>query len=100
MTNQLKSQENLPTEFPQSTLQQTAENIYNIEKANNVNNIVNYVPPRTMLPTDGFYNLFVKYDEKYEGTCFTIPRKKEFLIGQQNRLVLSSLSFHLKMSRK
>lgn len=76
MTNQLKSQENLPTEFPQSTLQQTAENIYNIEKANNVNNIVNYVPPRTMLPTDGFYNLFVKYDEKYEGTCFTIPRKR------------------------
>ena len=88
MTNQLKSQENLPTEFPQSTLQQTAENIYNIEKANNVNNIVNYVPPRTMLPTDGFYNLFLQYQEK------------EFLIGQQNRLVLSSLSFHLKMSRK
>ena len=26
--------------------------------------------------------------------------EKKFLIGQQNRLVLSSLSFHLKMSRK
>ncbi|WP_455443574.1 hypothetical protein [Streptococcus salivarius] len=46
------------------------------QHANNVNNIVNYVPSRTMLPTDGFYNLFVKYDEKYEGACFTIPRKR------------------------
>lgn len=99
MTNQLKSQENLPTEFPQSTLQQTAENIYNIEKANNVNNIVNYVPPRTMLPTDGFYNLFVNTMRNMRELVLQY-QEKEFLIGQQNRLVLSSLSFHLKMSRK
>jgi hypothetical protein len=76
LTNSLKRQDNLPSEFPQQPLQQTADRIYNIEQANNVNNIVNYVPSRTMLPTDGFYNLFVKYDEEYEGTYFTIPRKK------------------------
>ena len=66
MTNSLKRQGNLPSEFPQQPLQQNAERIYNIEQANNVNNIVNYVPARKILSPNEYYNLFIIYGEQYE----------------------------------
>ena len=78
MTNQLKSQENLPTEFPQSTLQQNADRIYNIEQANNVNNIVNYTPARKILSPNEYYNLFIIYGEQYERDSFTIENGRIF----------------------
>lgn len=78
MTNSLKRQGNLPSEFPQQPLQQNAERIYNIEQANNVNNIVNYVPARKILSPNEYYNLFIIYDEQYERDSFTIENGRIF----------------------
>ena len=78
MTNSLKRQGNLPSEFPQQPLQQNAERIYNIEQANNVNNIVNYVPARKILSPNEYYNLFIIYGEQYEGDSFTIENGRIF----------------------
>ena len=71
-------QENLPSGFPTQTLQQNAERIYNIEQANNVNNIVNYVPARKKLSPNEYYNLFIIYGEQYEGDSFTIENGRIF----------------------
>jgi hypothetical protein len=78
LTNSLKRQGNLPSEFPQQPLQQNAERIYNIEQANNVNNIVNYVPARKILSPNEYYNLFIIYGEQYEGDSFTIENGRIF----------------------
>lgn len=78
MTNSLKRQGNLPSEFPQQPLQQNAERIYNIEQANNVNNIVNYVPASKILSPNEYYNLFIIYGEQYEGDSFTIENGRIF----------------------
>ena len=56
-----------------AVVNQYANDIYNIKTANN---IINNNPSRAVLSSDGFYNLFVKYDEEYEGTCFTIRRDR------------------------
>ena len=58
MTNLPDRQGDLPSEFPKQTLQQNADRIYNIEQANNVNNIVNYVPARINLSPTEYYILF------------------------------------------
>ena len=74
MTNSLKRQDNLPSEFPQQQLQQTADRIYNIEQADNVN----HVPARKILSPNEYYNLFIIYDEQYEGDSFTIENSRIF----------------------
>lgn len=71
-------QESLPSAFPTQALQQNAERIYNIEQANNVNNIVNYVPARKILSPNEYYNLFIIYGEQYEGDSFTIEHDRVF----------------------
>lgn len=71
-------QENLPSVFPKQALQQNADRIYNIEQANNVNNIVNYAPARKMLSPNEYYNLFIIYGEQYEGDSFTIENGRIF----------------------
>lgn len=68
----------MPSEFPQQPLQQTADRIYNIEQANNINNIVNYVPARKILSPNEYYNLFIIYGEQYEGDSFTIESGRIF----------------------
>ena len=78
MTNLPDIQGNLPSEFPKQTLQQNADRIYNIEQANNVNNIVNYVPARNTLSQNNYYNLFIIYGEQYEGDSFTIENGRIF----------------------
>ncbi|MEN4334387.1 hypothetical protein [Streptococcus pyogenes] len=78
MTNSLKRQDNLPSEFPQQPLQQNAERIYNIEQANNVNNIINYVLARKILSPNEYYNLFIIYGEEYEGDSFSIENGRIF----------------------
>ena len=78
MTNSLKRQGNLPSEFPQQPLQQNAERIYNIEQANNVNNIVNYVPARKILSPNEYYNLFINYGEKYDSNAFYLKNDRIF----------------------
>lgn len=78
MTNSLKRQDNLPSEFPQQQLQQTADRIYNIEQADNVNYIVNHVPARKILSPNEYYNLFIIYSEQYEGDSFTIKNGRIF----------------------
>lgn len=78
MTNSLKRQDNLPSEFPQQPLQQNADRIYNIEQANNVNHIVNVTPIRKTLSSDEYYNLFIIYDEKYEKDSFVLDNDRIF----------------------
>ena len=64
--------------FSQQALQQNADSIYNIEQANNVNNIVNYAPARSTLSPNDYYNLFIIYGEQYEGDSFTIENSRIF----------------------
>ncbi|WP_251424449.1 hypothetical protein [Veillonella agrestimuris] len=78
MTNLLKRQDNLPSEFPQQTLQQSAEKIYNIEHADNVNNFINYTTERKVLSLDEFYNLFVISGESYSNDLFTLQNDRFF----------------------
>lgn len=78
MTNSLKRQGNLPSEFPQQLLQQNADRIYNIEQANNVNHIVNVTPVRVSLSSDEYYNLFIIYGEKYEENSFSLNNDRIF----------------------
>jgi hypothetical protein len=79
LTNSLKRQGNLPSEFPQQQpLQQNADRIYNIEKANNVNHIVNVIPVRESLSSDEYYNLFIIYNEKYEENFFSLNNDRIF----------------------
>lgn len=65
-------------ESVKQTLQQNADRIYNIGQANNVNNIVNYVPARNTLSPNNYYNLFIIYGEQYEGDSFTIENGRIF----------------------
>ena len=78
MTNLLKRQDNLPSEFHQQPLQQNADRIYNIEQANNVNHIVNIIPVRETLSSDEYYNLFIIYGEKYEENSFSLNNDRIF----------------------
>lgn len=78
MTNLLKRQDNLPSEFHQQPLQQNADRIYNIEQANNVNHIVNVTPVRVSLSSDEYYNLFIIYGEKYEENSFSLNNDRIF----------------------
>ena len=78
MTNSIKRQGNLPSEFPQQPLQQNADRIYNIEQANNVNHIVNVTPVRETLSSDEYYNLFIIYGEKYEENSFSLNNDRIF----------------------
>lgn len=78
MTNLPDRQGNLPSEFPKQILQQNADRIYNIEQANNVNNIVNYVPARINLSPTEYYNLFILYGEKYENESFNLRNDRIF----------------------
>ena len=78
MTNSLKRQDTLPSEFPQQPLQQNADRIYNIEQANNVNHIVNVTPIRKTLSSDEYYNLFIIYGEKYEENSFVLDNYRIF----------------------
>ena len=78
MTNSLKRQDNLPSEFPQQPLQQNADRIYNIEQANSVNHIVNVTPIRQILSSNEYYNLFIIYNEKYEENSFSLNNDRVF----------------------
>ena len=78
MTNSLKRQDNLPSEFPQQQLQQNADRIYNIEQANSVNHIVNVTPIRQILSSNEYYNLFIIYNEKYEENSFSLNNDRVF----------------------
>lgn len=78
MTNLLKRQDNLPSEFHQQPLQQNADRIYNIEQANNVNHIVNVTPVRVSLSSNEYYNLFIIYGEKYEENSFSLNNDRIF----------------------
>lgn len=72
-----KQQTALP-ELPIGILEQRADSIYNIEQANTVNQIVNNVPVRKALPSDQFFNLFVKNEETYEGNSFDMDSDRIF----------------------
>ena len=78
MANLPDKQGNLASGFPTQTLQQNADRIYNIEQANNVNNIVNYTPARKILSPNEYYNLFIIYGEQYERDSFTIENGRIF----------------------
>lgn len=78
MTNLLKKRNDLPAELPQQILQQTADKIYNIEHASNVNNIVNYIPARKILSPNEYYNLFINYGEKYDSNAFYLKNDRIF----------------------